>query len=83
MTRTLDLGIGAVPFVGTAHDMAILNFEDYEKWVLGAKMSPEEREMRKYMTVLGVIPGVGMGLKLGGKTIKSAGVMYAGSAVFK
>lgn len=52
MTRMLDLGIGMVPFVGAVHDAAILSFEDYERWMLGAKMSPEEREMRKLMIAL-------------------------------
>jgi hypothetical protein len=62
-TRFLDLAIGMVPFVGSIHDTAILSFEDYERWVLGAKMSPEERQMRKAMIVIGVIPGVGMAIK--------------------
>jgi hypothetical protein len=70
MTRVLDLGIGMVPFVGSVHDAAILSFPDYERWMLGAKLSDEERNMRKAMIVLGVIPGVGIAVKWVGKVAK-------------
>jgi len=61
--RMFDLGIGMVPFVGAAHDIMILNSKDYERWMLGADMSEDERAMRKSMVVLGMIPGVGMAVK--------------------
>ena len=52
MTSLLDLGIGMVPFVGSIHDTAILSFEEYERFMLGKKLTSEERNMRKLMVVL-------------------------------
>lgn len=83
MTRMLDLGIGMVPFVGAVHDATILFSEDYERWMLGAKMSPEEREMRKLMIALWVIPGVGIVVKWAGNYVKSGAMLATGSTVLK
>lgn len=83
MTRALDIGIGMVPFVWSVHDSAILISEDYEKWMLGAKLSDEERAMRKWMIALGVIPGIWMALKAGGNSIKSGAMLATGSTIFK
>lgn len=63
MTSVLDLGIGMVPFVGSIHDAIILSSEDYERFMLGRKLTDDERAMRKTMIVLGAIPGVGMIVK--------------------
>lgn len=83
MTRMLDLGIGMVPFLWAAHDILILNSKDYERWMLGADMSVEERNMRKAMVVLGIIPGVGIAVKWAGHVVKSGALLTVGGTVLK
>jgi hypothetical protein len=83
LTRMFDLGIGMVPFAGAIHDIAILTSDDYEKWILGAKMSEKERAMRAAMVGIWLIPGVGMAIKGGGNLVKSSTLLATGSGVFK